>query len=306
MDLLISTAAIFFCFSLLTYHINKLKTGEKEKMEKRMTTVVGAKPLPARQFELSFPLYQRFIKPTLTKLFDSITKFMPAAGEDVLAKKLIQAGEPYNLSAREWFVVKYLLVGFSAWGLHALWRLSGKSAIQCIFIAIIGGMVGWMIPDIIINSRIRQRKEDVEKQLPDVLDMLTVCIEAGLGFDGAMMKVVEKYQGVLADGLGIVLEEIRMGKPRREALRELADRLEVDDLSNFVGSVIMAEQLGISMGNVLRLQSKEIRQKRRQKVEELAMKAPVKMLLPMVMFIFPAIFIVLLGPAVMQIMDAFK
>ena len=100
MDLLISTAAIFFCFSLLTYHINKLKTGEKEKMEKRMTTVVGAKPLPARQFELSFPLYQRFIKPTLTKLFDSITKFMPAAGEDVLAKKLIQAGEPYNLSAR--------------------------------------------------------------------------------------------------------------------------------------------------------------------------------------------------------------
>jgi tight adherence protein C len=119
------------------------------------------------------------------------------------------------------------------------------------------------------------------------------------------MKVTEKYKGVLAEELSLVLQEVRMGKPRREALREMAERLAVDDLSNFVGSIIMAEQLGIGIGKVLRLQSKESRQKRRQRVEEMAMKAPVKMLIPMVMFIFPAVFIVLLGPAVIQIMRAF-
>jgi tight adherence protein C len=117
--------------------------------------------------------------------------------------------------------------------------------------------------------------------------------------------VVDKSKGVLPDELFIVLEEIRMGKPRREALRDMADRLAVDDFSNFVGSVIMAEQLGISIGKVLRLQSKEVRLKRRQSVEELAMKAPVKMLIPMVFFIFPAIFVVLLGPAAIQIMRVF-
>jgi len=169
----------------------------------------------------------------------------------------------------------------------------------------LGCVAGWLLPDVVLSSKVRQRKEQVEKSLPDVLDLITVCVEAGLGFDAAMVKVVEKSKGVLADELSLVLQEIRMGKPRREALREMADRIAVDDLSNFVGSVIMADQLGISIGNVLRTQSKEARQKRRQRVEEAAMKAPVKMLIPMVIFIFPAVFIVLLGPAAIQIMRAF-
>jgi len=152
---------------------------------------------------------------------------------------------------------------------------------------------------------IRQRKEQVCKELPEILDLLTVCIEAGLGFDGALKKVVEKSKGVLADELYIVLQEISMGKPRKNALRDMADRLAVDDFSNFVGSIIMAEQLGISIGNVMRLQARDVRQKRRQRVEEQAMKAPVKMLVPMVFFVFPAIFIVLLGPAIIQIMRVF-
>ena len=129
-------------------------------------------------------------------------------------------------------------------------------------------------------------KRKVRKELPEVLDLLTVCIEAGLGFDGAIKKVVDKSKGVLPDELSIVLQEIRMGKPRRDSLRDMANRLSVDDFSNFVGSVIMAEQLGISMGKIMRLQSREIRQKRRQCIEELAMKAPVKMLIPMVFLYF--------------------
>jgi tight adherence protein C len=176
---------------------------------------------------------------------------------------------------------------------------------QTLVMIIAACIFGWLLPDVLINSKGRQRKEQVSKELPEVLDLLTVCIEAGLGFDGAIKKVVDKSKGVLPDELFIVLEEIRMGKPRREALRDMADRLAVDDFSNFVGSVIMAEQLGISIGKVLRLQSKEVRLKRRQSIEELAMKAPVKMLIPMVFFIFPAIFVVLLGPAAIQIMRVF-
>ena len=176
---------------------------------------------------------------------------------------------------------------------------------QTLVLLIAACMLGWLLPDVLINSKGRERKEQVSKELPEVLDLLTVCIEAGLGFDGAIKKVVDKSKGVLPDEMAIVLQEIRMGKPRRDALRDMADRLVVDDFSNFVGSVIMAEQLGISMGKVLRLQSKDVRQKRRQRVEEMAMKAPVKMLLPMVFCIFPAIFVVLLGPAAIQIMKVF-
>lgn len=279
--------------------------GESIKMSRRVTAVVGAAPIPIRQQELSSPLFQRFIRPILAGLAGVFARYVPAAREEILEKRLIEAGRPFNLSPREFMVIKYMLAGLSAFALKTLWQFTGQTTVQSAVMAVAGGAFGWLLPDAGINSKIRRRKEQVEKQLPDILDLITVCVEAGLGFDAALMKVTEKYKGVLAEELSLVLQEVRMGKPRREALREMAERLAVDDLSNFVGSIIMAEQLGIGIGKVLRLQSKESRQKRRQRVEEMAMKAPVKMLIPMVMFIFPAVFIVLLGPAVIQIMRAF-
>jgi tight adherence protein C len=291
-------AFIFFIFGILER--------EKMKMKNRVTEVVGPEtPVPIRQQELSFPLYQRFVKPMFSGIFGILMKYIPAANEDILAKKLSEAGKPYNLLPREVLVIKYLMAVIFAIGIRFLLHNSGKSHMQTLVMIIAACIFGWLLPDVLINSKGRQRKEQVSKELPEVLDLLTVCIEAGLGFDGAIKKVVDKSKGVLPDELFIVLEEIRMGKPRREALRDMADRLAVDDFSNFVGSVIMAEQLGISIGKVLRLQSKEVRLKRRQSVEELAMKAPVKMLIPMVFFIFPAIFVVLLGPAAIQIMRVF-
>jgi tight adherence protein C len=291
-------AFIFFIFGILER--------EKMKMKNRVTEVVGPEtPVPIRQQELSFPLYQRFVKPMFSGIFGILMKYIPAANEDILAKKLSEAGKPYNLLPREVLVIKYLMAVIFAIGTRFLLHNSGKSHMQTLVMIIAACIFGWLLPDVLINSKGRQRKEQVSKELPEVLDLLTVCIEAGLGFDGAIKKVVDKSKGVLPDELFIVLEEIRMGKPRREALRDMADRLAVDDFSNFVGSVIMAEQLGISIGKVLRLQSKEVRLKRRQSIEELAMKAPVKMLIPMVFFIFPAIFVVLLGPAAIQIMRVF-
>ena len=291
-------AFILFIFGILER--------EKMKMKNRVTEVVGPEtPVPIRQQELSFPLYQRFVKPMFSRIINILMKYIPAANEEVLDKKLSEAGNPYNLMAREVLVIKYLVAVVLAIGTRFLLQNSGKSHMQILVMIIAACILGWLLPDVLINSKGRQRKEQVSKELPEVLDLLTVCIEAGLGFDGAIKKVVDKSKAVLPEELFIVLEEIRMGKPRRDALRDMADRLAVDDLSIFVGSVIMAEQLGISIGKVLRLQSKEVRLKRRQSIEELAMKAPVKMLIPMVFFIFPAIFVVLLGPAVIQIMRVF-
>lgn len=285
----------------------RLIFGERIKMAERVDQVVGNQnePVSAREEELSAPLYQRAIKPFLAQLAGVLTRFVPAAREASLAQKMTEAGNPGNLAPRELLVIKYLM---AVGGGTLLWLLAGlanTSTAQGILLAAAGIPLGWIMPDIWLKSRAQRRKDEVEKNLPDVLDLLTVSVEAGLGFDGALMKVVEKFKGVLADEFLQVLQEAKMGKPRQEALRDMADRVAVDDLSNFVGSIILADKLGISMGNVLRLQSEQMRQKRRQRAEEKAMKAPVKMLLPMVMFIFPAIFIVLLGPAVINIIKAF-
>ena len=183
--------------------------------------------------------------------------------------------------------------------------LAGKVKYSKPVLGVLGLVIGWLLPDFIVTSNINRRKEEIEKQLPDVLDFLTVSVEAGLGFDGALMKVVEKFKGILADEFLLLLQEIKLGKLRREALREMADRIGVDDFSNFVGSLILADQLGVSIGNVLRLQAKDVRTKRRQRIEEMAMKAPIKMLFPLVFCIFPTLFVVLLGPAFLQIMKLF-
>jgi len=306
MALLLIPITVFGAVFTFALFIFQSMESEKKKIEERVTNVVGPQePLPIRQRELSFSLYTRFIRPTLSSIFGILVKYIPAFNEDVLARKLNEAGNPYNLLPREVMVIKYLLACLMAFCVRLLMQSSGSSDPQTFVMIITGILLGWLLPDVLINSRIRQRKEQVCKELPEVLDLLTVCIEAGLGFDGALKKVVEKFKGVLADELYLVLQEISMGKPRRNALRDMADRLAVDDFSNFVGSIIMAEQLGISIGNVMRLQSRDVRQKRRQRVEEQAMKAPVKMLLPLVFFVFPAIFIVLLGPAIIQIMRAF-
>ncbi|MCG1011533.1 type II secretion system F family protein [Tepidanaerobacter sp. GT38] len=306
MVMLFNLTTVFGAVFALVLYIFQSIEREKMKIKERVTNVVGPEePVPIRQRELSFSLYTRFIRPLLSSIFGVLIKYIPAFNEEVLAKRLNEAGNPYNLLPREVMVIKYLLSCLVAFCVRLLMQGSGSSGPQTFVMIIAGIAFGWLLPDLFINSMIRQRKEQVCKELPEILDLLTVCIEAGLGFDGALKKVVEKSKGVLADELYIVLQEISMGKPRKNALRDMADRLAVDDFSNFVGSIIMAEQLGISIGNVMRLQARDVRQKRRQRVEEQAMKAPVKMLVPMVFFVFPAIFIVLLGPAIIQIMRVF-
>ncbi|WP_006715440.1 type II secretion system F family protein [Desulfitobacterium metallireducens] len=171
---------------------------------------------------------------------------------------------------------------------------------------VLGFLIGYLFPKSWSNAQMKKKQLEIERSLPDVLDLLTVSVEAGLGFDAALLKVVEKQKGALAEEFLKVLQEIKMGRPRRDALRDLSKRNPIEDLSNVVASLVQADQLGIPIAGVLRNQSKQIRQKHRQRAEEKAQKAPVKMMIPLVFFVFPSVFIIILGPAVIQIIDMFS
>lgn len=298
--------AVFFVeFFLLTILIIRVISRGRLEVEKRVTEVVGNRIPSVREQELTKnTLYKRAIKPVFKKISQFLTRMMPAEKEAELAKKIEQAGISDKIAPRELLTLKYFIAAGTAILFWKLGDILGKDIIQSALMGFCGLGVGWFLPDFYINRKCLMRKQEIEKTLPDVLDLLTVSVEAGLGFDGALMKVVEKSKGVLSDELTIMLKEIKMGKPRTEALRDMSRHADVDDLSIFTGSVILADQLGISIGNVLRLQSEQIRQKRRQRAEEAAMKAPVKILFPMVFFIFPALFVVILGPAAIQLSNA--
>ncbi len=279
---------------------------ERRQMEKRIADIAGRTMHTVREQELKVPFFKRAVKPLLDKIYQLISKVLPTEKEAELAKKIIGAGIGHKIAPRELLVFKYLAAGGIAAFLFMFGAVAGKGTAQAIAIGLAGIGLGWFLPDLYLNRKESVRKQEIEKSLPDILDLLTVSVEAGLGFDGALMKVVEKTKGgVLSEEFFIVLQEIKMGKPRAEALRDMSGRTGVDDLSKFTGSVILADRLGISIGNILRLQSGQIRQKCRQKAEEKAMKAPVKMLIPIVLFIFPALFVVLLGPAAIQITKHF-
>jgi tight adherence protein C len=167
----------------------------------------------------------------------------------------------------------------------------------------VGFALGNYFPVLSLRSKISKRQDNIQKALPDALDLLTICVEAGLGFDAAMGKVYEKWDNELALAFGRVLREIQLGKPRRDSLKDMSDRMDVPDVNSFTAAIIQSEQLGVSMSKILRVQSDQMRTKRRQRAQEKAQQAPVKMMIPMVLLIFPSLWIVLLGPAVIQVMN---
>ena len=182
-----------------------------------------------------------------------------------------------------------------------------KGGVFLIFVfALIGILAGAALPHVYLKQKMNTRSHLALKELPDVLDLLTVSLEAGLGFDSAVSKVVSKKNGIISTEFHRCLEEIRLGKTRREALSAIRDRLDVDEVKSFINSILQAEKLGVGMVQVMRVQSSEVRDQRKQKAEETAMKAPIKMLFPLVLFIFPTIFIVLLGPAIIQLIETFS
>jgi tight adherence protein C len=251
------------------------------------------------EIELSLPFSQRIVLPLLNGIAQFMARFTPQRSLESARHNLELAGNPYNLTASQFWAARAAAAVILG-GLITLLMLVTKAAwTQRILYPLLATAVGFFLPVLWLSSQISRRKNSIIKALPDALDLLTVCVEAGLGFDAAMQKVTEKWKDDLAMAFGRVLQEIRLGKMRREALRDMADRMDVTDVTSFVAAIIQADQLGVSIAKVLRIQSDQMRVRRRQRAEEKAHQAPVKMLFPMVFLIFPSIYIVLLGPAVL-------
>ncbi|MBS3948308.1 MAG: type II secretion system F family protein [Dethiobacter sp.] len=259
-------------------------------------------PLDVRKAELKRSAGERLLRPLLLKASRLGGRMLPAGILQSLEPKIQRAGLSWEFSASECLGIKVLLAVILPVLLYPV--ASGAAGILLpIFLLALAVAAGWKAPDYYLSKKTAHRARLLEKSFPDTLDLLTVSVEAGLGFDGALAKVAEKSTGIIAGEFRRVLQEIKMGKSRREALKFFAERTAVDDIRSFVSAIIQAEQLGLGIGATLRNQSEQMRRKRRQRVEEQAMKAPVKMLLPLIVFIFPTIFLVLLGPALIQILE---
>jgi tight adherence protein C len=291
-------------FGALLYTLMNRGAAAQQSVKERLTRIRTDHAAEADEvYSRSFS--DRVLKPALDGIGRYLMRMAPAELVGNLEKKIIMAGRPYGLSARTWFGIQTVMTVVMPVGLLLL-LLQAKADMARGFLLILAvAGIGLLLPNLILNGKIRERQKSILKTMPDVMDLLTVSVEAGLGFDAALSKVVEKMPGTLSEEFRVLLSEIKIGKSRKDAMYQMADRIGVQDFRSFISAVIQADQLGVSLGRVLRIQSEQIRLNRRQRIQEKAMKAPIKMLIPMVVFIFPAIFIILLGPTAINLIHMF-
>jgi tight adherence protein C len=294
----LAVAAAIFVFVLAI-------AGGDSRMRSRLDTLRGGGGRRAVDAGPVNPtLSERVIRPAIQAPVQQVKRMMPTSMLGKFEQRLVLAGEPMTLNAYLTLVV--VCLGGFVLG-PALLVLMGAVPLGPLTIAFLVGatIVGLMLPNMWLSQRVSQRQGLIIKSLPDAFDLITTCVEAGLGLDAALGRVAEKVQGPFAEELSRTLRDISLGKSRKEAMRELGDRTGVPDLISFVNAVIQAESMGSSVGTVLRVQAEQLRVRRRQRAEAQAYRAPVKMLFPLVLCIFPTLFIVILGPAVITIMQDF-
>jgi tight adherence protein C len=258
------------------------------------------------ELELQLPFSERVLLPLLERIASLAARLTPQANLQRLQQRLVEAGSPGNLRATTFVGVRLVAALFLGAVFLVLFLPSTANPAYKLGLPVLTALIGFLLPNIWLGRRIAARKREITRALPDAIDLLSISVEAGLGFDQALSRVVEKWDNALTREFGRMLSETRMGKSRRQAMRELAERVNVDDLNVFIASLIQADQLGVSITQVLRAQSQQMRQRRRQRAEELAHKAPIKMLFPMIFLIFPALYIVILGPALPRIVEVFR
>jgi len=257
--------------------------------------------------ELSQPFSDRVIVPILRGIGEFSTRFTPQKVLEQTNLKMELAGNPVRMDAATFLASRFVVAGLFGGFLTLIftispptWSLGSRILVVLLFI-----VIGFAFPQLWLQSKINSRQTEIRKAMPDALDLLTICVEAGLGFDAAMAKVSEKWENHLSVGFARAIREVQLGKTRRDALRVMAERMGIPEMTSFVAAVIQSEMLGVSMAKVLRIQSDQMRMKRRQRAEEAAHQAPIKMLVPMALLIFPSIMIILMVPAVFQIMGVF-
>lgn len=304
--------ALFATVTFLIYGLFTLGNKQKDQVNKRLKAFLDVSDEVEKNSGSGSDddtekasLFKRLFSPLLREFKRSFKKRMPGEKQAKIELKLLQAGSPLGMTPVDFrllqlalviiFPILALLYGF----------LISVGIGGYILIILLSITAAWYLPHYYLKLKTKARNKQALRELPDVIDLLTVSLEAGLGFDSALSKMVSKKKGVLADEFHQCLEEIRLGRTRREALSGIKERLTVDEIQLLMSSILQADKLGIGMVQVLRVQSKEIREQRRQRAEEEAMKAPIKMLFPLVLFIFPSLFIVLLGPALIQFIVTF-
>lgn len=271
----------------------------------RSVRAIELTPLELRQRELAVPFTTRVAIPALRRVGQLGGRMTPASVVERLQREVVYAGSPVGWDAERILAVKILMTLAGLIGGFLFAKLLEFSGARGIIVIFLGGFVGYYIPEWTLRSKTSKRQTEMRRALPDALDLLSITVEAGLGFDQALQRVSKQAGGPLGEEFYRVLQEMQIGKPRGDALRDLGDRTTIPELKSFVLAMIQADIFGISIAKVLHVQATEMRIKRRQRAEEKAQKIPVKIVFPLLTCIFPALFLVLLGPAAISIYKAF-
>jgi tight adherence protein C len=304
---LVIGAAVALVFLGLRYSRQKQDSDVDPVMARLAEATQRGEAVSLEQIELQQPFTERVILPLIEKIGEISTRFTPQKLLQETTLKLELAGNPGRINAATFLSTRFIGAAVFGGGLLMIALLSSSpwSAGRTVLVVGLFTVIGFFFPQLWLQSRINSRQAEVRKALPDALDLLTICVEAGLGFDAAMSKVAEKWENELSLMFGRCIREVQLGKTQREALRDMADRIGLPELTSFVAAVIQSQILGVSLAKVLRIQSDQMRMKRRQFAEELAHKAPVKMIIPMALLTFPSIMLILMAPAAFQIAGAF-
>jgi tight adherence protein C len=304
--LVVGALAMFLAVFAIAYSVQAI-VAERRQAYRTLQAIraVELRPADLRNRELARPARERLLKPLYGAALTVGRRFTPAGARDAIRRKLVMAGSPFGWDADRVLVAKVAcLTGGVLLGLLVMAVVSFAWPLRVLaFLGI--GLLGYWVPNIVLANAVQRRQAEIRSALADSIDLLTICVEAGLGFDAALAHVSKNTSGPLADEFYRTLQEVQLGRSRNEAMRNLADRSNVPELRAFVLAMVQADIFGVSVANVLRVQARDMRVKRRQLAEERAMKVPIKVLFPVLFCIFPALFVVILGPAIMRIADVF-
>src|ERR1700694_713580 len=281
-------------------------TNTAQMVQQRRSVYGGEAPATTlEEMELQRPFSERFLRPAIERLGSLLSRSTPQKARQDMMNRLELAGRPGNLTPEDFAAVRLVAAAVMA----ALGLLVGLLLANPVYLAIsivIGAILGYYLPVLWLEAKVDARRSEIQKGLPDAMDLLVIAVDAGLGFDAALARVTDKYKNALSDEFAKVLREVSLGRPRLEAMDEMGRSSGVEDLHNFIQAIIQSEQFGTGIGKILRIQADEMRRKRRQRAQEKAAQATLKMMLPMVGCIFPTLWIVLLGPAALILLKPRK
>ena len=299
--LIVGLLATFLSIVLFGFALTASSRGRRTRAVELLESQVAPLSADLREQSLQQPLADRMIAPLISGVGGWAKRISPAGAATRIERRLTLAGRPEGWDAEKVIALKFVGGFLGALLAVMIMRSSEAAAASTIGFALLLGAMGFFAPDAVIARKADERQEEIRRTLPDTMDLLTISVEAGLGFDAALVQVMNNVPGALTQEIGRLLHEMRLGKSRVDAFRSLGERTEVPELNSFVLAMVQADTFGVSIASTLRAQAKELRAKRRQRAEEKAMRIPIKILFPMIFCVLPSLFVVVLGPGAIRI-----